>query len=121
MPESLEKALALGYERSRIICMQGPFSEAVKHGDVCPVPDALCGNQRFRCHRRVPGKRSGCAEDRGETGGYCQESGAGHSYQEVLQKLQARYGAKEDNMLQVKVIGIGPGNPELLTGAAQQR
>jgi precorrin-2 methylase len=28
--------------------------------------------------------------------------------------------AKEDNMLQVKVIGIGPGNPELLTGAAQQ-
>jgi precorrin-6Y C5,15-methyltransferase (decarboxylating) len=28
--------------------------------------------------------------------------------------------AKEDHMLQVKVIGIGPGNPELLTGAAQQ-
>ena len=28
--------------------------------------------------------------------------------------------AKEDNMLQVKVIGIGPGNPELLTGAAQK-
>ena len=29
MPESLEKALDLGYERSRIICMQGPFSEEV--------------------------------------------------------------------------------------------
>jgi precorrin-6Y C5,15-methyltransferase (decarboxylating) len=28
--------------------------------------------------------------------------------------------AKEDNMLQVKVIGIGPGNPELLTGEAQK-
>lgn len=92
MVDSLEKALALGYDRRRIICMQGPFSEAIN--------EAMFN--QFQTRYVV-------TKDSGATGGFLEKEAAaqkvgaklvviarsmeqGDSYQETLQKLQARYG-----------------------------
>ena len=91
MPESLEKALDLGYERSRIICMQGPFSEAVNTAMFAQFETRYVVTKDSGATGGFPEKEAAARKTGAKLVVIARSPEQGSSYQEVLQKLQARY------------------------------
>ena len=130
MADSLERCLTLGFPPKNIICMQGPFSEALN----------IAMLHQFDCKYLV-------TKETGKAGGFEEKlhaakvAGAtlvlvgrppeqkGYSYDEVLEMMRIRFHLAAASVLEVQptqakrkvtLVGIGIGTPEGMTVEAAQ-
>ena len=117
LPEALENALSLGFPGAHLICMQGPFSQAMNA--------ALLRDLRIRYL---------VTKDTGTAGGFPEKISAaqscgvttvvirrplqekGVSEAECLRLLRERFAFRGEK--KVTILGIGPGDAEAMTLAA---
>lgn len=92
MTDSLEKALILGYDRRRIICMQGPFSEAMNEAMFTQFQTRYVVTKDSGATGGFPEKEAAAEKIGAKLVVIARDMEQGNSYQEILQKLQARYG-----------------------------
>lgn len=140
--EAVQKCESLGFQGSRLICMQGPFSEALnyellKQYDIrwmVTKSTGSCGGFRDKCEAAVRADVHTIIVGRPpEQGGDC------YTFQEVvdivtngspnkafgtdldggLDETSAERADKTfDTICTVYIVGMGTGNPEILTGEA---
>lgn len=92
MLDSLEKALALGYDRRKIICMQGPFSEAVNMAMFAQFKTSFVVTKDSGATGGFPEKEAAAVKTGAKLVVIARRPEQGDSYQEILQKLQVRFG-----------------------------
>jgi len=121
LPASAEQAFSLGFEGAHLICMQGPFSQALN--------EAMLRTLNIRY---LVTKDTGAAGGFGEKLRAAKACGAtpviirrplaetGVTVAECLSILGARFGWKAERKKQITIVGLGPGSPETLTAAAEQ-
>ena len=120
LPASAEQAFSLGFEGSRLICMQGPFSQEINEAML-----------------RMLGIRYLVTKDTGAAGGFAEKLRAaracgvtpivirrpaqeeGVTVAECLALLAKRCGWSSNTKKQITVLGLGMGDPGTLTKAAE--
>lgn len=120
LPASAEQAFSLGFEGSRLICMQGPFSQEINEAML-----------------RMLGIRYLVTKDTGAAGGFAEKLRAaracgvtsivirrptqeeGVTVAECLALLAERCGWSSNTKKQITVLGLGLGDPGTLTKAAE--
>ena len=121
LPASTELAFSLGFEGSHLICMQGPFSQALNEA----MMRAL--NVRY-----LVTKDTGAAGGFGEKLRAAKACGVtpvvirrplreeGVSVAECLQMLAHRCGWAADTRKNITILGVGMGDPDTLIPAAEK-
>lgn len=120
MAEALENALSLGFDGSKLICMQGPFSEELNAAML-----------------RAIDARYLVTKDTGSAGGFPEKIRAslscgvtpivirrptaetGISLNDCLKLLRERFGFDESPTSRVTLVGVGPGSAGMMTRAAE--
>lgn len=121
MVETLENALSLGFDGSKLICMQGPFSEELN------VAMLRAANARYLV-----------TKDTGSAGGFPEKIRAalhcgvtpvviqrptcetGCSLDDCLQLLRGRFAFKAQPTPCVTLVGVGPGDAGMMTQEAER-